>query len=270
MIEDKLYQASLNLPEPTSSFSQIEEKAYFSKRNRPFYTRRYRMAVAVFACVFLLLGGVVAAATTEVNYSAWATRSNAFSDVNIIAATLGVVLPETLGDSPFYNITTMHVAPEGTTYLDAVTNPAYPWYSVDYGVQHVERVYHSDSPDSSFSESTVIYDQYSVSFGSCEHELFRYVFSLDTSGNRILENALPGSYRIEDYHGIRMQMFTDVQYDSNHGSEVFAYHHRVIWVDTNENVVFSLHKSSQADENMADLFPNEMITFAKAMIDMNL
>ena len=270
MIEDKLYQASLTLPEPSSSFAQIEEKANLSKISRSFYTRRYRMAAAVFAGVFLLLGGVVLAATTEVDYSAWATHSNAFSDVNKIAATLGVVLPEALDDSPFYNFTTMHVAPEGTTYLAAVTNPAYPWYSVDYGVQRVVREYHSDSPDSGFSESTVVYDPYSVSFGSTEHELFRYVFSLDTSGNRILENALPGSYRTEDYHGIRMQMVTDVQYDSGPGSEVFAYHHRVIWVDTDENVVFSLHKSSQADENMAALFPNEMITIAKAMIDMNL
>lgn len=267
MIEEKLYQASLTLPVPTISFSQITERAYSINRNRSSHSHRYRMTAAVFICLVLLLGGIAAAATTEVSYSAWATHSGSFRDVHKITGKLGITLPESLDDSMFYNISTMHVVPEGTTYLDAVTNPMYPWYSVDYGVQRVVREYSAVSPDSGYSESLEVYDHYTVSFGSTENELFRYVFSLDESGKRILENTLPGSYRNVDYRGARMQLVTDVQYEEN---RVFAYHHRVIWEDTQNNVVFLLHSSRHANEDLPSQFPSEMVAFAKAIIDMNI
>lgn len=270
MIETRLQQAVLTLPEPASSFSRIEEKAYQSQKKSSFRIRQYRQVAAILICAFLLMGSTVIAATTEVNYSAWAIHSSAFSDVQQISEKLGVVLPETLDASPFYNITTMYVAPEGTTYLDALADPAYPWYSADYGVQDVVRKYNSDAPDSGFSESSVIYDTYSVSFGSTENELFKYVFGLDESGTRILENALPGSYRTEYYNGVIMQIVTDVQYDGDNGCEVFAYHHRIIWVDADNHAVFSLHKSFYAEEDAADQLPIEMIAIAKKIIDMNI
>lgn len=270
MIESRLYRAAQLLPEPTSTFFQIEEKAHRNRKVSSFYTRPYRRVAAIAACVFLLMSvSVAVAATTEVNYSAWAMRSNAFSDVEKIGEKIGIVLPEILDDSPFYNITTMYVAPEGTTYLDALINPAYPWYSVDYGVQDVVRKYNSDEPDSGFSETTVVYDEYSLSFGSTENELYKYVFSLDESGTRILENALPGSYRTEEYNGVTMQIVTDVQYDRENSNVIFAYHHRVIWVDANNHAVFSLHKSFYAEEETADQLPGEMIEFVKEIIDMN-
>lgn len=269
MIESKLYQAAQALPTPKTSFCEIENEARISKNNQIFRIRKYRMVAAMLVCAFLLMGSAVMAATTEVNYSAWAKRSNSFTDAKIIGGNIGIIIPEALDDSPFYNITTMYVVPDGTTYLDALINPAYPWYSVDYGVQDVVRRYNSDEPDSGFSESAVIYDDYSVSFGSTENELYKYVFSLDETGTRILENALPGSYHTEEYNGITMQIVTDVQYDDN-GNEVFAYHHRIIWIDTENHAVFSLHKSFYADENEADQLPEEMIDFAKEIIDMNL
>ena len=269
MIESKLYQAAQSLPEPTSSFYQIEEKAYQNQSKSTFSGHRSLKLAPILACVLILLCSVVAvAASTEVNFSAWASRSNDYNHAEKIADKLGIVLPETLDDSPFYNTTTMYVVPEGTSYLDALINPAYPWYSVDYGVQDVVRKYTSDEPDSSFSESSVVYDEYSISFGSTENELYKYVFSLDESGTRILENALPGSYRTEEYNGITMQIVTDVHYDSENGSKIFAYHHRVIWVDANNHAVFSLHKRFYAEE-AADQLPAEMIEFAKEIIDMN-
>lgn len=260
MIESRLYKAAQLLPEPTSTFFQIEEKAYQNRKVSSFNTRQYRRVAAIVACVFLFMSvSVAVAATTEVNFSAWASRSNDYNHVEKIADKLGVALPETLDDSPFYNITTMCVAPEGTTYLDALSNPAYPWYSVDYGIQDVVRKYASDEPDSDFSESSVVYDEYSISFGSTENELYKYVFSLDESRTRILENALSGSYRTEEYNGITMQIVTDVQYDSENVSKIFAYHHRVIWVDTNNHAVFSLHKLFYVEEEAADQLPAEMI-----------
>lgn len=271
MIESKLLQAAQLLPEPASTFFQIEEKAYKNRKVSSVNTCQYRRVAAIVACVFLLVSvSIAVATTTEVNYSAWAKRSNAFRDVEKIGENIGIVLPENLDDSPFYNITTMYVAPEGTTYLDALTNPAYPWYSVDYGVQDVVREYNSYEPDSGFSESTVVYDAYSVSFGSTENELYKYVFSLDESGTRMLENALPGSYRTEEYKNITMQIVTGIQYDGENESAIFAYHHSVIWVDTNNHAVFSLHKSFYAEEKAAYQIPGEMIEFAKDIIDLNI
>lgn len=269
MIESKLYQAAQALPTPKTSFCEIENKARISKNNQTFRIRRYRMVAAMLVCAFLLMGSAAVAATTEVNYSAWAKHSNNFSDAEVIAEKVGVILPKAIDDSLFYNITTMYVAPEGTTYLDALTNPAYPWYAVDYGVQDVVREYYSDEPDSGFSESSVVYDKYSLSFGNTENELFKYVFSLDETGARILEKALPGSYYTEEYNGITLQIVTDVQYDRDNESEVFAYHHRIIWIDEENHAVFCLHKLFYADEKAADQMPEEMIDFAKEIIDMN-
>lgn len=269
MIESKLYQAAQSLPTPKTSFCDIENKARINRNHQNFRIRRYRMVAAMLACAFLLMGSAAVAATTEVNYSAWAKYSNDVDDAKKIGENIGIIFPEALDDSPFYNITTMYVAPEGTTYLDALTNPAYPWYAVDYGVEDVVREYDSDEPDSGFSESSVVYDKYSLSFGNTENEMFKYVFSLDETGTRILEKALPGSYHTEEYNGITMQIVTDVQYDRDNGSEVFAYHHRIIWIDAENHAVFCLHKSFYADENAADQLPKEMIDFAKEIIDMN-
>ncbi len=271
MIENRLYKAAQLLPEPTSTFVNIEEKAYRNRKVTSFHTLQYRRVAAIVACVFLLMSiSVAVAATTEVNYSAWAKRSNAFYDVEKIGESIGIVLPEVLDDSPFYNITTMYVAPEGTTYLDALSNPAYPWYSVDYGVQDVVRKYNSDKPGSGFSESSVVYDEYSLSFGSTENELYKYVFSLDESGTWTHENTLSGSFRTEEYDGVTMQIVTYVQYDLENSNEIFAYHHKVIWVDANNHAVFSLHKSFYAEEEAADQLPAELIEFAKVIIDMNI
>lgn len=269
MIELKLYQAAQTLPIPKTSFCEIEDKARISKDYQSFRIHRYRMVTVMLVCACLLMVSVAVAATTEVNYSAWAKHSNEIDDVKKIGENIGVVLPKAMDDSPFYNITTMYVAPEGTTYMDALANPAYPWYAVDYGVQDVMRGYHSDKPDSGFSESSVVYDKYSLSFGSTGNELFRYVFSLDETGTRILENALPDSYRTEEYNGITMQIVTDVQYDRDDKSEVFAYHHRIVWIDEENHAVFCLHKSFYGDEIAADQLPEEMVEFAKMIIDMN-
>lgn len=269
MIENMLYQAAQSLPTPKTIFCEIEIKAEIIKRQQSYHIRRYRMVAAMLVCAFLLMGSAAVAATTEVNYSAWAMRSNAFRDAEIIGEKMGIVLPESLDDSPFYNVTTMYVAPEGTTYLDALINPAYPWYAADYGVQDVVREYSSDGSDGGSSTSSVVYDEYSLAFGSTENELYKYVFSLDESGTLILEDSLSGSYRTEEYKGTRMLIVTEAQYDRDNGNDVFAYHHRIIWVDEENHAVFSLHKSFYADENAADQLPEEMIAFVKEIIDMN-
>lgn len=262
MIEAKLHQAAQNLPGPTSGFSQIEEKAYRSKNNVSFSMRQHRFAAAVLVCAFLLISGVAIAATTEVNYSAWATRSYKFEVAEQVAEKLGVALPENLDDSLFCDITTMHVVPKGTSYLEAIYTPVYRWYDVNYGVQEIVRIDHS--------ESSVTYDKYSISIGSADGELCNYVFSLDESGAWALDDTLPDSYRTAEHNGITMQIGTTVQYDGETESEVFAYHHRVIWVDTAHNAVFALHKSFYAGEEAADQLPDEMIDFAKEIIDLNL
>lgn len=268
MIESKLRQAAQSLPVPQSTFLEIKTKANTGKYSISLGISRYRMVATICACLVLLLGCVTVAATTEADFSAWASRSDTFEDVKEIADKLEIVLPDTLGDSPFYNVATMYVVPQGTTYWEALNTPVYKWYSLDYGVQDVVQEYNSEAPDSGFSKSPVVYEEYSLSVGNTDNELFKYVFSLDESGVRILNDTLPGSYRTEIYNGITMQTVTDVQYDDDTG-EVFAYHHRVLWIDASNHAVFSLHKSFYAEEDAADQLPAEMLEFAKTIIDKN-
>lgn len=256
-------------PEPATDYSRIEELARKNTRGAAPHSHRIRLAAALAACTVLLIGTVAMAATTEVDYSAWATHSDDFSRVEKIANKLGVALPDTLDDSPFYNITTMYVVPEGTTYLEAISAPVYRWYSVDYGVEDVVRKYDSDEPGSGYSESSVVYDAYSISIGSTDGELCNYVFTLDESGAWVSDNLLPGSYRTEEYNGITLQIGTWLQYDSENEDAVFSYHHQMIWVDANHHAVFSLRKSFYAEEDAADQLPAEMIEFAKEVIDLN-
>ena len=261
MIESKLHQAVQTLPVPTSTFSQIQEKAYQTQRRSSFGVRQYRRVAALLVCVVLLMGGAAIAATTEVDYSAWATRSSAFSDCVGIADKLGIILPENIGDSPFREVTTLYVVPEGTTYLEALCTPTYQWYDVDYGVQEIIRTEHSETIEAS--------DEYSLAFGSTDGELWRYVFSLDEYGTWAPDNTLPGSYQTEEYKGITLQRGTTVHYSAESDSEIFSYQHKVIWVDTTHNVVFVLNKSFYAEEDAADKFPDKMIEFAKSIIDQN-
>jgi len=261
MIETKLHQAAQALPKPTSTFSQIQEKAYRSQRRSAFGVRQYRRVAALLVCVVLLMGSAAIAATTEVDYSAWASRSREFADCARIADKLGITLPESMGDSPFYEITTLYVVPEGTTYLQALSTPTYQWYDVNYGIQEITRTEHS--------ESIEVSDEYSLALGTTDGELWGYVFSLDESGIWALENTLPGSYQTEEYKGITLQMGTTVNYSVESDSEIFSYHHKVIWLDANNHVVFVLNMSTYAEEDAAYKFPDTMIEFAKSIIDQN-
>ena len=261
MIETKLHQAAQTLPVPTSTFSQIHEKAYWSQRRSSFDVRKYRRLAALLVCVVLLMGGAAIAATTEVDYSAWATRSSAFADCIRVADKFGITLPESIGDSPFREVTTLYVVPKGTTYIEALSTPIYRWYDVDYGVQNIVRTEHS--------ETIEVSDEYSLAFGSADGELCGYVFSLDESGIWALDNTLPGSYQTEEYKGITLQMGTTVHYNIESDSDIYSYQHKVIWVDTNLNVVFVINKSFYAEEDAADKFPDKMIEFAKSIIDQN-
>lgn len=261
MIESKLYRAAQALPTPTSTFSQIQQKASRNQRSLFAGVRQYRRVAAILVCTILLMGSAAIAATTEVDYSAWASRSSKFVDCERIASKFGFVLPQTLGDSPFLEITTMYVVPEGTTYWEALSTPVYRWYAVNYGVQRVIRTEHS--------ESIEVSDEYSLALGNTDEELWGYVFSLDESRTWALDDTLPGSYQTEKYQGITLQMGTTVNYSTESNGEVFSYHHKVIWVDADNHVVFVLNKSIYAEENAADQFPDEMIEFAKRLIDGN-
>lgn len=261
MIESKLHQAAQALPVPTSTFSQIQQKANRNQRSLFAGVRQYRRVAAILVCIILLMGSAAIAATTEVDYSAWASRSRVFVDCVRIADKLGITLPESIGDSPFREVTTLYVVPEGTTYIEALSTPVYRWYDVDYGVQRVIRTEHS--------ESIEVSDEYSLALGSTDEELWSYVFSLDESGTWALDDTLPGSYQTEEYQGITLQMGTTVNYSAESNGEIFSYHHKVIWVDANNHVVFVLNKSTYAEEDGANQFPDEMIEFAKSLIDGN-
>jgi hypothetical protein len=88
-----------------------------------------------------------------------------------------------------------------------------------------------------------------------------------------LKDIFPGSYRTEEYNGITLQILTEVKYDNKNNKDGFAYHpyqYRVIWVDVKNHIVFSLHKSFHVEEEAAEQHPDEIISLAKKIIDMNI
>ena len=76
MIEDRLYEAVQELPVPAVSFTAVKERAARQKNVSRFQFIQHRRIAGLFAGVFLLAGCTVIAATTEVDYGAWATPSS--------------------------------------------------------------------------------------------------------------------------------------------------------------------------------------------------
>ena len=190
MIEDRLYEAVQELPVPTVSFTAVKERAARQKNVSGFQFIQHRGIAGLFAGVFLLAGCTVIAATTEMDYGAWASHSGDFSKAEAISDELGITIPESLDGNAFCNITTGYVVPHGTSYLEALITPAYQWYSVDYGTD----------------------DAKSLAFGSTKDALYQYCFDLNSESIWSPERLQSGSLRTEEYKGITLQIGTVISY----------------------------------------------------------
>ncbi|MBR3840823.1 MAG: hypothetical protein IKM20_06780, partial [Erysipelotrichales bacterium] len=191
-------------------------------------------------------------------------------DVEKKAEKVGITLPYSLDDSPFYQMLTVHVAPEGTTYLEAISNPLYPWYEVNYGIEDVVREDISDETGTGYSEYSVVYDKYQILFGSTENELYKYVFHLDENDTYILDNDPLNQYLTEMYRDINLQITTEVFYDFENNNEIVSYSHEIFWVDDANKAVILIRKPVDVSVTDDIEFPTEMIEFAKEIIDLNI
>ena len=236
-MENKLRDMAGKLPHAQSTFYEITEKARVSER-KSFRGRR----VAALSAVLILICSVAYAGITEADLGAWADYSSNFEDVQVVSEELGISLPENIDGSPFYNMSTMYVVPQGTSYLEAVYSPVYRWYSVDYRVENTE-----------YSSAFIL------SFGDTENELWKYVFDADANGK--FEDDMRGNdLTTVEHNGMLMYMTTQYVY----GNDVTSYGHAVKWTDARNNAVFVLRKTTESEE-----FPESLMECAKMIIDMN-
>lgn len=245
MIEDRLYEAVQELPVPTVSFTTVKERAASRKTGGGFQFIQRRRIACLFAGVFLLAGCAAIAATTEVDYGAWASHSGDFSKAESISEELGITIPESLDGNVFCNITTGYVVPHGTSYLEALITPAYQWYSVDYGSDGAE----------------------TLSFGSTKDELYQYCFDLNSENIWSPEHLQSGRLRTEEYKGITLQTGTVVYTDRNDDS-ISGFIPHVVWVDEENSAVFSL-SGPACNESNAGQITDHLTETAKEIIDIN-
>ena len=226
-------------------YERAIKRAARQKNVSRFQFIQHRRIAGLFAGVFLLAGCTVIAATTEVDYGAWASHSGDFSKAESISEELGITIPESLDGNVFCNITTGYVVPHGTSYLEALITPAYQWYSVDYGSDGAE----------------------SLSFGSTKDELYQYCFDLNSENIWSPEHLQSGRLRTEEYKGITLQTGTVVYNDRNDDS-ISGFIPHVVWVDEKNSAVFSL-SGPACDESNAGQITDHLTETAKEIIDIN-
>lgn len=246
MIEDRLYEAVQELPVPAVSFTAVKERAASQKNSSGFQFIQRRRIAGIFAGVFLLAGCTVIAATTKVDYGAWASHSRDFSKAESISEDLGITIPESLDGNTFCNITIGYVVPHGTSYLKALITPAYQWYSADYGTDRAE----------------------SLAFGSTKDDLYQYCFDLNSENIWSPERLQSGSLRTEEYKGITMQIGTVISYNEGSDDSISGFIPHVVWIDEENSTVFSLSASACEQVDISQT-AGRLIGTAKEIIDMN-
>ena len=262
-MEDKLKMAANDLPLPHTDFLSLEETAKQNNRKHTLSSRRKRLSVTVALIVLLLGATTVGAATTEIDMCMWAT----FSLIPMqVEHRLGIQIPKSLGDSDYLDTTNLHTVPKGTTYLEAILNPVYRWYSIDYGAR-VEVVEENGDGTSKITWDTV--NPYELDIGSTKNELWKYTFGFTDEGVWEGWRILPESYHTEEYDGITVYSGTEIYYYEplvgwDHTS-ITTYH--VVWVDEANHTLFSL--STEVYDTNSIVPPPELLEYAKQIIDLN-
>ncbi len=235
MIETKLKNAAEKLPQTKSTYYDVMKKAE-TNRNPGRIGKR----AAVFAVAMILVCGVVFAGVTEADYSAWAAYSSEYTDAVKVANEVGITIPEQLCDSPFYNIATMCVVPDGTSYLEALTIPVYRWHSAAFGTETIEY------DDNGKGCSPAVVNRITLSFGSTENELWKYVFGADDDGSWNTDDNYNNvtTFELEE---TTLQLSEKKLYSPD-GDELSVIDYTVRWVDFSNNAVFVLHMSGSPDD----------------------
>ena len=250
-MENKLKMELEALPVPILTFEELEA---IQSKPRSF-RRRKRTLVLIAAVLVLLLCGM---GWAKMQYGMWyLIGSKEFSDLEDAAAKLNVVLPEMLGDVPFYEYNIYGLVPRGAPYSVALTNPAYKPRTVTYAVEVLERTYYASGQVS--GETTRRNGELDLNFGTTKNELWRYYFQRDENGIWTACNV-PESYYTIEYKDFTLQVGDTVWHYESDGRTVYT--RWVNWVDEEKQVAFSLNDTDYTD-------PNRVVECAKQIIDLN-
>ncbi len=232
-MEHKLNMAAQAMPLPQTSFATLEAKAEKRKTVRTYPRRLVRVASAA---VLLICCLTTVYAFGNQHYGAWlGMHSNAYADVELLNRKFAYRFPEELGGFSFLTVDALHTAPEGESHLKALLSPTYIWYSLSYGDEE-----HEDT-------------RVSVSVGSTERPIWKYVFSVADDGSCNYEGVEAGSRRTAEYRGYTLHIYST---DSSHSAR---------WEDVQRSMVISVSMSGTQQKTQEDV-----LVIAKGLIDLNL
>lgn len=238
-MEEKLYAAASQLPEPRCCGSNLEALAEERKlRKRP--NRRKRFVLLALALCLL----ITACAYSSTKYGLWGGySSNSYRDAQKAAAKFDYTLPEILSKSPFCSYSEAHGAPQGYSYLQALLMPTYKLYSIHYAIEKEE--IREDGSTHGWQENVI-----SIYFGTTEQEPWRYHFSVAEDGSKNYHGVNPGSKNTAEYEGYTLHLYS------------IGDSHSVMWEDKERNMII--------DMTCYDLTSQEeAVEIAKELIDLN-
>ena len=252
-MEEKLKAAANQLPLPTTDFLAVEERSKASDR----ISRIRRRWIPVLLTILILMTGcTIAAATTEVNHSAWVDPIvHGWGAVKQELKKVDYTLPKTLGEAPFSQSEFMYFCPPGTSWLGAILNPSYKPTIVTYGSR--------DSTEMELMFGSTL-NKYCHQWWELEEDyepwFMRHENLLEGTGERLEyeDNILYTGTLV--YKG---GMATYYDAEGNPTTKVFddRYKRCVLWVDTQRNLACCL----ASEEVEADT----LLQYAKEIIDLN-
>lgn len=255
-MENKLINAAALLPEPELDFQTIERRMKVTVKPTRNTGRALRIVLAAVLAAVLLCG----MGWTKLQYSMWSLGySRAYSDLENAAERYGIVLPESLGGTPFCEYNIYGVVPKNAPWVTALLNPSYKPRSVTYGWWVKTILPNSDGELNGGGVARWTETDLGLNFGTTKNDLWRYYFEYDESG-LWTGCEVPESYEVIEYKGFTLQVGDTFSY-----SEIVGYNRYtrwVHWVDEEKQVVFSIHERDYAD-------PDRVVECAKLIIDLN-
>ena len=254
-VETKLMNAAELLPKPVLDFQAIEQHMKVSGKPTRKNGKALRAALAAVLAMVLLCG----MGWSKSHYSMWLVGgSNVYRDLENMAGRYDIVLPESLGGTPFCEYEITGLVPQDAPWATALINPSYKPRLVTYGWVVEEHLTDSDGEwNGGIARWT--HTDLSLNFGTTKNNLWHYFFEYDENG-LWTGCEVPESYEMIEYKGISLQVGDTLYYDELLGYN--RYTRWVHWVDEEKQVVFSIHETDYSD-------PDRVVECAKQIIDLN-
>ena len=239
-MEAKLINAAALLPEPILTFRDMEQAVADENRNAKGRMPVLRLALAVFLIVSL---ATTVFAYSGMKYGLWTNMySQGYGDVVLVNWKYDCRFPKEFRGLPFSDMSSLHGAPEGASQLEAMLNPSYVMYSIDYGAYG----------GTVQSDGTVTYTGklIRISFGTTETENWKYHFSVGDDGFCEHESVISESKWKTEYEGYLLYVHS---VDGGH---------MIHWEDNQRQMIFRLRGYGFETQE-------EVLEAAKTLIDMN-